>query len=70
MNSYKKPPIGATPAFIAIPSRIKDLASSISRYVEEGDIANNAGSTAAVKEWAREIICHCDTLDRLREGEK
>lgn len=45
------------------------MASSISRYTEEGDIANNAGSTAAVKEWAREIICHCNTLDKLRECE-
>ena len=69
-NNYKKPPIGATPAFIVIPQRIGDLAEHIKLYTEEGDIANNAESTAVVKEWAREIICHCDTMDKLRKGEK
>lgn len=69
-NNYKKPPIGVTPAFVVIPQRIWDLAEHIKLYAEEGNIANNAGSTAAVKEWAKEIICHCNTLDKLRKGEK
>lgn len=69
-KKYKEPPIGATPAFIVIPQRIGDLAEHIKLYAEEGNIANNGGSTVAVREWANEIICHCDTLDKLQDISK
>lgn len=62
-----KPPIGASPVWYILPNRIKDLADAISRYSEYDRIGNDKSVTAVMRKWATEIICHCDTLDRLQD---
>lgn len=67
MRKQIKPPIGTIPFFIAIPTRIMDLADSILRYSRHEDIGRSKEVTAKIREWANEIICQCDTLDKLRD---
>ena len=61
----EKPPIGTAPNWIAIPQRIIDLAKAITRNA--GDYRMN---TDEIREWAQEIILHCDTMDKLKNGRK
>ena len=62
-----KPPIGANPEWFALQHRIEDLADAISRYTEHERIGSDKEVTAVMRKWATEIICHCDTLDRLQD---
>lgn len=75
MRKQTKPPIGATPFFVAIPMRIMDLADSILRYSGCEGIGRSKEITDKIREWANEIICQCNALDKLqdlkeRRGEK
>ena len=62
-----KPPIGASPEWFILPRRIKDLADGISNYTEHERIGSDKEVTELMRKWATEIICHCDTLDRLQD---
>ena len=62
-----KPPIGASPEWYILPHRIKDLSDAISRYTEHERIGSDKEVTSVMRKWATEIICHCDTLDRLND---
>lgn len=62
-----KPPVGASPEWYILPHRIKDLSDAISRYSESDRIGNDKEVTVVMRKWATEIICHCDTLDRLQD---
>ena len=63
-----KPPIGTSPCWFALSSRIEDLADAISRYAEHCMLGcDKRRTTKLMREWAREIICHCDTIDRLQD---
>ena len=62
-----KPPIGPSPNWFVIPSRIKELSDSIARYTDHERIGSDKQVTQVIREWATEIICHCDTLDRLQD---
>lgn len=61
----QKPPIGVQPSRVAIPNRIKDLSDSISRYTEHEFICSDNNVSEKIKEWATEIVCHCDTIQKL-----
>ena len=65
-----KPPIGTSPCWVALSSRIEDLADAISRYAEHCMLGcDKRRTTRLMREWAREIICNCDTIDMLEEME-
>lgn len=49
------------PNWIMLPQRIADLSGAIARSAESDRM-----NTDVVREWAREIICHCNTLDELK----
>lgn len=66
MEEYKKPPIGVSPAQYVIPNRIKELSEAISRFAEYENYRDKE-FTNAIKKWAVEIECHCDTLKRLSD---
>lgn len=59
----EKPPIGTAPSWIALPQRIVDLSGAIARFAESDRM-----NTEAVREWAKEIICHCNTMDELKSN--
>lgn len=59
-----KPPLGTAPSWIAIPRRISDLAGAISRSAESIDMKIDM-----VRTCAQEILCHCDTMDKLEKQE-
>lgn len=54
----KKPPIGTVPNWIVLPQRISELSGAITRSAESDQM-----NADAVREWAKEIICHCNTMD-------
>lgn len=58
----EKPPIGTVPSWIALPQRIIELSETIARFAESKQM-----NTDAVREWAKEIICHCNTMDELKK---
>lgn len=60
-KTFKKPPIGAVPAFICAEERIRDLAGAISRASKSADY------TSEVTMWAREIIMQCNIINSLKE---
>lgn len=60
-----KPPFGTKSAIFALPDRIKNLADAISRYTNHENIWSDKKITQIIREWATEIICTCDTIDRL-----
>lgn len=62
-----RPPVGASPDWCILPLRIKDLSDAISRFSESDRIGNDKSVTKFMRIWATEIICHCDTLDRLQD---
>lgn len=62
-----KPPIGTAPYFIVIPGRIMELSQAITRYTEGAKVGTDKEVTKAIKEWANEIICHCETMDKMME---
>ncbi len=62
-----KPPIGASPEWYVLPHRIKYLADAISMYTAHERIGSDKEVTSVMRKWATEIICHCDTLDRLQD---
>ena len=62
-----KPPIGASPSWYVLPHRIKELADAISRNTEHPRIGNDKEVTKCIKQWATEIICQCETLDKLQD---
>lgn len=63
------PPLGVSPAWFFIPNRINDLSGAISRYSKHDDIMKNKEVCDAMKKWAQEIICHCDTIQKIIEKE-
>lgn len=65
--SFKKPPIGVSPSWYVIPNRIKELANAISRYSEHNRICHDKDITNLIRELAEEIICHCDTVDKIQD---
>lgn len=65
MEGYNKPPIGVSPAWFEIPNRIKVLSEAISRFTEYENFNRDKEFTNAIRGWAVEIECHCDTLKRL-----
>ena len=70
MIEQVKPPIGASPAFVVLPYRLKDLADAISRYAEHKDIMDNQEITELIRKWSKEIIGTCDTIDMIRKWNK
>ena len=58
----KKPPFGTVPNWLVLPKRIADLSGAIIRFAESDQM-----NTDAVREWAQEIICHCNTMDELKK---
>ena len=62
-KTFKKPPIGAIPAFICAEERIRDLTGAISRAAESVD------NTSEITMWAREIIMQCNIIDSLKENQ-
>lgn len=58
----KKTPLGTVPNWLVLPQRIVDLSGAIIRSAESDQM-----NTDAVREWAQEIICHCNTMDELKE---
>ena len=61
------PPLGATPSYIELPSRIDALSKAISRYSNHQELRTNTEVTKSIKVWALEIVGHCDTIEKLRE---
>ncbi len=66
-NEYKKPPIGVSPSRFVIPRRIKELSDAISRYSAHYRICHDKSVTNLIREWATEIICQCDTIDKIQD---
>lgn len=66
-EKYKKPPLGTCPSWYAIPKRIQGLSDAISRFTGHDSIGKDKEVTMAIREWAVEIICHCNTLDKLQD---
>lgn len=58
----QKPPLGTVPNWLVLPQRIADLSGAIIRSAESDQM-----STDAIREWAQEIICHCNTMDELEK---
>lgn len=58
----QKPPLGTVPNWLVLPQRIADLSGAIIRSAESDQM-----NTDAVREWAQEIICHCNTMDELKK---
>lgn len=67
MEQHKKPPIGAKPAKIYIPERIKELAEAIVRFTEHERIGKDKEVSKLIMEWSTEIQGHCNTLDKLMD---
>ena len=63
----KKPPIGVKPLWFVTPNRIKELSDAISRYTEHENICTDNDVTEKIKEWAMEIMCHCNTIQILND---
>lgn len=57
----EKPALGTTPNWLVLLHRIKDLSGAIVRNAESDKM-----NTDLVREWALEIICHCNTIDELK----
>ena len=70
MSQYEKPPIGVRPSWYAIPARIKELADGISRYTGHERIGTDKEVTQVIRGWACEIMCHCNTLDKIQDLKK
>lgn len=62
-----KPPIGASPSWYVLPQRIKDLSEAITRYAEHERMGTDFEVTSLIKQWAVEIICQCDALDKIQK---
>lgn len=65
--SFKEPPIGVSPSWYVIPNRIKELANAISRYSAHDRICRDKDVTNLIREWAEEITCHCNTVDKIQD---
>lgn len=63
----QKPPLGAGPSWYVLPKRIKELSDAIGRYTECERMTKDKKVTGLIKEWATEIIRHCETIDRIQE---
>ena len=64
---YKKPPLGASPYWIAIDARIREVGGAISRY------DSTIQSIKDVKAWAEELLAYCsavDTIERIQNKYK
>lgn len=61
-NSYIKPPLGASPAYITAERRIKELADAISRTSEAG-----RNYTGTITMWANEIIAQCRIINDFNQ---
>ena len=54
----------AEPVWMAADNRIRELALSIERRV---GIAPDADGLRKIREWAAEIVCQCDMVERVQE---
>jgi len=64
-NEYvKKPPLGATPAWLGATRRIVELAKAINRTATD----YSAGDEYRMKNWAKEIMMQCDILSDFPPG--
>ena len=54
----------AEPVWMAADNRIRELACSIERRV---GIAPDADGLRKIREWAAEIVCQCDMVERVQE---
>ena len=54
----------AEPVWMAADNRIRDLALSIER---RAGIAQDADGLRHIREWATEIVCQCDMVERVWE---
>lgn len=59
--SVYKPPVGVSPAWITSRRRINSLAEAIARF--SNDSFEGAVNTKVIRDWASEIIGHCDILE-------
>ena len=58
--------VGATPYWIKMPERVKELADAISRY--SNTMSCSKDQISYVKMWACEIVLLCDCLNTLNES--
>lgn len=58
-EKYNKPPLGATPYWVTVDNRIKELANAILRY----NCCSNE-NTKNIKKWAREIVLYCELAEQ------
>ena len=54
----------AEPVWMAADNRIRELALSIER---RAGIALDADGLRQIREWATEIVCQCDMVERVQE---
>lgn len=59
-----KTPPDAEPVWMAADNRIRELALSIER---RAGIAPDADGLRQIREWATEIVCQCDMVERVQE---
>ena len=70
-KTQTKPPVGIEPAFISSDRRIEELAKAIERYsglassmyLQQG--VSESGRIQLIRNWAKEILFHCDILDEI-----
>lgn len=63
-KTQTKPPLGIEPAFISSDRRIEELAKAIERYSGLSS-SMEPGHTQLIRNWAKEILFHCDILDEI-----
>lgn len=64
MSIWIKTPPDAEPVWMAADNRIRELALSIER---RAGIAPDADGLRKIREWATEIVCQCDMVERVWE---
>lgn len=64
MAIWIKTPPDAEPVWMAADNRIRELALSIER---RAGIAPDADGLRQIREWATEIVCQCDMVERVQE---
>lgn len=65
MAIWIKTQTDAEPVWMAADNRIRDLALSIER---RAGIAPDADGLRQIREWATEIVCQCDMVERVGAG--
>lgn len=63
MAIWIKTPPDAEPVWMAADNRIRELALSIER---RAGIAPDADGLRKIREWATEIVCQCDMVERVQ----